>query len=953
MGVIMIFRTVVASLLLSTTSVIAAAPTTMKQPGHWAQSYTGRLADPSVRFGTLPNGLRYAIMHNETPSDGVVMRMRIGAGSLQERDEERGLAHFIEHMAFRGSTNIADGEMVHMLERQGLSFGPDTNAFTAQDQTVYMFNFPKSDPTALDTGLKLFREIGERLNLQPAAIEAEKGVVLSEERLRDTPQYRTVKSSLSTLLDGTRLIDRWPIGTVETIKGANRDRLARYYRANYRPDNATIVIVGNVDPAAVEQQVRSSFADWKAAGTPDKIALGIPSGKKPVGEYVAPGAPEQLAMVWVAPDDQRADTEAVEREYLVRLVGLTVLNQRLADFAAKPGSPFIAAQAVNLPSVLHSGGFTQIGISAPADKWQAALDATSTEQRMLLRDGVQPSELQRAISSVRTQLEAKAAQSSTRTSQAIADNIVAAAGSDAVYTSDAQDVALASPILAGLSTAEVNAALKSLFLASHPLLFRAAQQGEVGPARLATALSNALAKQIGAEVKQAAIEWPYSTFGSPSAIVSHTTDAQLGVTTVRFANGTRLLVKPTKYEKDRIRVAVVFGNGRAGVPPELARALWQAQIFPLSGTGKLPVGDIQKWTQSTGKVVSVALNAGNRSFALLGNTRPEDLAAQMELLAAYVRDPGFRPEGVEKAKALAPMFGGQLEANADAVYLRGSQSLMVGNDQRFAALPSAADLSKVETTDLPSLLKPSLGGKADVVMVGDVSIEDAIKATQATFGAGPVRQTTLLPAPKIDIAVIARPVIFAHKGRADQAFYGEYFKLPDYFAEPEIAAVADVAAALLSTRLVDTVREKLGITYSPMVSALSSTELRGQGYFSAAIETPENNFGAFHSILAAQLGDLATKPISDDELARAKQPLVQTQRKQLETNDFWLAKLTESTREPRIREQAVQELGQLEAVTTNEVRAFAAKYLAAHAPIVTIAKAAVSGDSIKSTATNK
>ena len=188
-----------------------------------------------MRFGTLPNGVRYAIMHNETPTDGVAMRMRIGAGSLQERDEEQGLAHFLEHMAFRGSTNIADGEVVHMLERQGLQFGPDTNAFTAQDETVYMFNFPKADATALDTGLKLFREIGERLNLSQAAIDAEKGVVLSEERLRDTPQYRTVKANLSTVLDGTRLVSRWPIGKVETINAANHDRIARYLSRELPP----------------------------------------------------------------------------------------------------------------------------------------------------------------------------------------------------------------------------------------------------------------------------------------------------------------------------------------------------------------------------------------------------------------------------------------------------------------------------------------------------------------------------------------------------------------------------------------------------------------------------------------------------------------------------------------------------------------------------------------------
>src|SRR5437764_5727060 len=378
------YRSIVASLLLVSSAPLLAAKEPVKQPGRWAQDYTGRKADPSVRFGTLPNGVRYAIMHNETPSDGVAMRMRIGSGSLQERDEEQGLAHFLEHMAFRGSTNVADGEVVHLLERQGLQFGPDTNAFTAQDETVYMFNFPKADATAVDTGLKLFREIGERLNLAPAAIEAEKGVVLSEERLRDGPQYRMVKANLSTILDGTRVVTRWPIGLVETIKAANHDRLARYYRANYRPDNATIVIVGNIDPVAVEQKILSGFSDWKAGGTPDAIDLGTPSGKKHVGEFVAAGAPDQLGITWVAPDDKRADTEAVEREYLLNRLALTVLNQRLADRASKPGSPFLGAQASNTPSLLHSGGITQLALSASPDKWREALAAVSTEERMLL-----------------------------------------------------------------------------------------------------------------------------------------------------------------------------------------------------------------------------------------------------------------------------------------------------------------------------------------------------------------------------------------------------------------------------------------------------------------------------------------------------------------------------------------------------------------------------------------
>jgi zinc protease len=494
-------------------------------------------------------------------------------------------------------------------------------------------------------------------------------------------------------------------------------------------------------------------------------------------------------------------------------------------------------------------------------------------------------------------------------------------------------------VLTKITPADIDGSLKSTFGTGGPLLFRSGEQGPIGQAQLAQALTTAYSHPLGAEVQEAAIAWPYTSFGKPTAVVSKTVDAKLGTTTVRFANGTRLLVKPTKYEKDRIQVAVAFGNGRAGVSPELAHKLWETQLYPLGGTGKLSLAQIQHWTQSNGKVATVKFEAGTRAFVLSGTTRPADLLTQMQLLAAYSRDPGFRPEAFEKAKSVGAMIDGQIQGNAGAVFSRGAQALLVGKDPRFQLMPTSSDLANVRPVDLPALLKTSLGERADVVMVGDVSVDDAIKVTEATFGAGAEAKDVTLPAPSVSIQAAAEPVVFEHKGRADQAFYAEYFLLPDYFADPKVSDVADVAAAILQTRLVDTVREKLGMTYSPDVAADNSLELRGQGYFAAMIETPPANFAAFHSLLAEQLKDLATKPVSADELERAKQPLIEAQRKKLETNGYWLAKLTQMTREPRVREQALGQVDHISAVTAADVQALVAKLVVAKQPIVAIARA--------------
>lgn len=945
------YRLIVGSFLLATAAPLVAQQPLLKQPGRWAQDYTGRQADPSVRFGTLPNGLRYAVMHNATPSDGVAMRMRIGSGSLEERDDEQGLAHFLEHMAFRGSTNVPDGEVVHMLERQGLQFGPDTNAFTAQDETVYMFNFPKADATALDTGLKLFREIGERLKLSQNLMDTEKGVVLSEERLRDTPQYRTVTANIGTILDGTRAPKRWPIGKVEMIKAATHDRLERYYRANYRPDNATIVIVGNIDPAAVEAQIKAQFSDWKRSGAPDPLNLGEPSGKKAIGEIVEAGAPDQLSLSWVRPEDNRAETQAVDREYLVNMVALTVLNQRLSDRAMAPGSPFVAAQAMSTRSLLQSASVTQIGLAASPDKWHAALDAVSEEQRKLLRDGVQASELQRALTTIRTQLQARAAASSTKKSADIADAIVKSADEDDLYTSDVQDLALATPILAKLTPADVNAALTRSFSGAGPIMFRSAQSSAAGETQLAQALTSAYNRQLGAEVKQAAIAWPYTSFGTPSPVVAKSVDPKLGTTLVSFGNGTRLLVKPTKFEKDRIQVAALFGNGRTGVSPASAHSLWEAPFYTLGGTAKLSTADISHWAQQTGKVTSASLTVGTRAFALVGVTRPADFAAEMQTLAAYARDPGFRPEAFDKVKSIGPMISGQIETNAGAVYSRGSQALLVGKDPRFRILPSSEDLARIAASDLPGLFKSPLSGQADVVVVGDVSLDDAIKATQETFASGPSEKRAALEEAKVTMtAPNGAPFVFEHKGRADQAFYGEYYRLPDYFADPKTSAAAKVAAAILETRLVDTIREKLGMTYSPMVAAESSLDLQGEGYFGAAIETPPTNFSSFHTLLAGEMVDIAKKPVEADELARAKKPIVEGLRKKLETNSYWIGKLTDLMRDPRIESQMLSQIDDISAVSAADVQAMASKFLVGQKPLVAISKSSTAQTASAATA---
>src|SRR5471030_832945 len=223
----------------------------LAQPGPvWPQAHSDLAPDPAVRFGVLANGMRYAVMRNATPAGQTALRLRIGSGSLEESDAQQGLAHVLEHMSFKGSTHVRAGEMVKILQREGLAFGADTNAETEWTQTVYQFDLPRSDEASLDTGLMLMRETAGNLTLDAAALTPERGVVLSEERLRDTPQYRAEKAQIDLLAHGQRITERFPIGQVDVVAHAPVGLIADFYRANYRPDRATRIAVGDFDPAA-------------------------------------------------------------------------------------------------------------------------------------------------------------------------------------------------------------------------------------------------------------------------------------------------------------------------------------------------------------------------------------------------------------------------------------------------------------------------------------------------------------------------------------------------------------------------------------------------------------------------------------------------------------------------------------------------------------------------------
>lgn len=923
-------------------SLVTAAPAQapVKRVGVWAQTYTGREADPAIRFGQLPNGLRYAILKNATPPGQMSLRLYIGSGSLAENDQQQGLAHFLEHMAFRGSTHLADGELAKVLARYGLSFGADTNAATSQDATIYQFDFPKAGSGDIDTGLGLFREIASNLTISQASLDAERGVILSEERVRDTPAFRQAKAQIGFLLPGQLAAKRWPIGKVEIIQKVTPDELRRFYKDNYRPDNAVIVAVGDFDPAVMEAQIKQKFSDWQPAGASARPATGtVQKRGEEVGLFVEPGAPQNVQTSWVRPYDDSADTDAHEEQGDVRAIAALIFNHRLQDIAQRPDAPFVAAQFMRT-DLLKSADLSNLAIIAPADKWQAAMRAAIDEQQRMVRFGVTQPEIDRVLGEFKSYFTSAAAGASTRQTPKLADAIVKNVNDSEVTRSPEQDLAEIAAVSAKANIAAVNDAFQTLFAGSGPLLFVSAPQAPPGgePA-IKSALDAALQDKVTSNAAAANVAWPYQDFGAPSRVVERKQIADLGLTLVRFANGTTLTVKPTTFAKNEVLVAVGFGDGRLGLPTGLANAYWLANglvpAFISGGTGKLSITDIQRILAAKNSRLDLALQ--DKSFQLAGQTQPANLELELQIATAYLVDPGFRPEAVERFKAGIASLLPQVDASATSVLQREEGIALHGGDRRWTILPTATDVAATKATDLKTLLQPELRREPpNVVIVGDVTVDQAIATVGKTLGALPL----VAPAKESMGAHVAFPTVgksplrFTHKGRADQAFVLAAWPTADFFSSPSDARAMAVVSEIIRERLIEQLRAVDGATYSPQTVAENSQSVAGFGYLAAGVELPPAKIPLFQQRLAAIVADLREQPVSADELDRAKTPLLQTRLRDQQQNAFWLNALSEARRDPRSLDSIRTRASGIQAVTADEVRRVSRKYLQSDFEIV-------------------
>ncbi|MDB5584203.1 MAG: insulinase family protein [Bradyrhizobium sp.] len=898
----------------------------------WAQTASDVLADPAVRLGILPNGMRYAILKNATPPHQAALRLRIDAGSLMEKDNQLGLAHFMEHMAFNGTTHIPKNDLIAILERLGLAFGADLNAATSFDQTFYQLDLPRTNDETVDTALHVLREQVSEATMEPDAIISERGVIAGEERLRNSPSLRVTRTELNIYAKGQKIADRFPIGDLKVIGTAPRERFVDFYNSYYRPSRATFIAVGDFDVDVMEAKIRTAFGDWQPK-TPDGAQpdLGTVAEHGPETHIVVEtGVPSSIALAWTRAPDLTPDTIAKRRQDLTENLGVAVLNRRLGELSRTADAPFLSASGEET-NLMRSVSIATVSAQYIQGKWKRALEAIDQEQRRLVQYGVSDAELLREVTAYRAALQNAVRGASTRNTRDLASGVLNAVNERQVFTSPQTDLHLFEAVVKDLKPADVNSALKPIFTGGGPLtMVTSPVPIEGGEAAVSATLQRSRQVAVTAPVAPPKLPWPYTHFGEPGRVTARHELAGLGATVVTFANGVTLTVKPTAFSKDSIAINLLTGIGEQNFSPDKfdPRFTMVGGLQP-GGVGKLTTDEMNR--ALNGHMVGAGLGTLGDRFLLSGGTRPADLQLEMQVMAAYLTDPAYRSTAFEQVKASYPALYEATLASPSGAFGMQAKDLLAGGDRRAAVIPPET-LSTWSIDAVRPQLKSLLSkGPIHITMVGDLSVDAAIAVTATTFGALPPRPANDKPASGADQrhfpAPTPEPLRFTHKGLAEQGLGFIAWPTTDTVRDFTEARRIEVLAAVLKLRALDEIRERLALAYSPQVSSTYSDTYKGYGIISLQAETAPEKLPAFFAAADAIARKLRDEPIGADELKRARGPMIEVARRSRANNYWWMSQLTYAVDRPWYLPQTLTAIHDMERITPADIQALARQYL--------------------------
>ena len=903
------------------------------EPKPWPQDASDIAPDSQAVFDTLENGMRYLIYPNSEPPSRVSLRLHIAAGSLMEQDDQRGLAHFLEHMVFNGTKNFTAAELVPRMQRLGIAFGAHANAYTSFDETVYMLDLPDLSEDTLKLAFTVMRDFGDGALLEPEEIDKERGVILAEKNSRDSVDYRLMEQQFTELLPDSLVSKRFPIGIEEVIQSAPRERFVDFYTRFYTPQSMTFVVVGDVKVDDMRQRIETAFASMtnpaEPGSQPDLGTIHQPEGLETAVFDDKEVSSTDVSLMLVRSYVPKPDTRAERAARMPLEIAHSIMGRRFERISKERGSPVASGNAMRAAWFNHLE-FGAISVTAADDRWQEVVPVIEQEFRRAIEHGFTETELAEAKSNLLNAYEQQVKQKPTRKSEGIATVLVRTLNRGQVFSDPQTDLEIARDILDGIDPATCHEALKTFWQApGYHLVLTTKEKPADAEKELAALFEDSRGSPVDPPAARAIQVFDYTDFGTPGTVTSRKEIKNPDFSQLQLSNQVRVNLKRTDFESGKIRLLARVGSGKLTQPADKPMLDHFAQsVFEGGGLGRHSVDDLKLIL--AGRNVDGTLSIGEDAFMLSGTTTPADFALQCQLLCAMLTDPGYREEALWQFQKSLPMLYQQLRHTPAGPQLE-MEGWLHGGDPRFSSAPQEK-LASYTMEDAKAWLTPELTrGYLELSIVGDFNEPEILPDLLATFGALAARE----PKPA---ALEKQRVIDFPKAPAEKEFTYES-KIPQGVAfvvwptgnmRGNIPALRrhNILGEILGDRLREEIRERLGASYSPSAGAAGSDALTNVGYLLAESVGKPEDLPVLMETIRNEAAKLAAEGANADELDRALKPTLGMLEKSLRDNKYWLnTVLAQSQADPTRIELARTRDDDYKSITLEEINQLAAKFL--------------------------
>ena len=841
--------------------------------------------DPAVRAGRLPNGMRYFIRQNARPEKRVAMRLAVDAGAIQEDPNQRGLAHFIEHMAFNGSQNFKPGELVAFLESIGARFGPHVNATTSFDETVYMLEIPTDRPGYLEKGMLVLHDFAAGISLLPEEVEKERGVVLEEWRGRLGAGSRLTDKQLPVIFQGSRYAERLPIGLPEILKSAPRERLVEFYQKWYRPERMAVVVVGDVAVDLAEKLIQQNFGTIPASkGTVADVDTTVPPHKETLvnvsTDPEAQGWSVSLAFKGKAEHD---NTVRGYRKSLAEGLVAQMLNLRLRDIARRPNAPFLGAQAgsSNIGRTLE---LFEIEAAVPEGQITEGLATIVQEAKRMQLHGFSADELNRAKSALLAGYERAYRERNTAESSTYANEYVRHFLEQEPIPGMEFEYRIASTYVPTITAEEVAALAREFITDENRVVLAVAPEKKDTPPPSADTLRSTIARASAAPVEP----WKEATEGralvekDPAAgkVTARRTVPEIGATVLTLSNGVEVWLKPTDFKNDQIVFSsYAFGGLSLASEAEFKSASLATAMVGVGGMGGLNPVDLSKML--SGKIAQASPNVGIYTHGVAGSATPKDLETALQMAYLVHTAPNMTPDVLELLKRRLAGALQNRDQNPRAVF--GERVEMVNTSNHYTARElTPADLPTLNLDVMRRFYAARFSNAADFTyfFIGAFSVDEITPKIEKWLGSLPSTGKRSSAARDIGIrfpAALIKEEVKKGKEPASQTVL-TFFADPG-FDEMEMHRVR-AASSVLNIRLREILREEMGGTYGVSVGFSNTPPITGYGTMVIQFGSSPENVDRMVAATLTEIERLKAEGPSDDDLNKVKE----LERRDLETN---------------------------------------------------------------------